>query len=503
MGAEGPHVLNEAIVTQAMLEHAAVVGKRLSERQAVVSSERKLFQEDLSRDCHDGNLDACYMLAGHKSTPLLPGRSSNPDAYNAEYLAELEGLCKKQHPASCISLGISLGSVASLSYLYSQRQPTRPLVELVRSVTASAPIEERQRLEAIARREIARQNFDIPAKVLRQYYKACANGKAYACFAGEVARWDGHGNLDNPKVEAEYKEMGVRTSRVHWKVAASIYTRYGSKYTSLSEDCLANSFNLGLTTLDEYIHKLDVLCTAGDAFGCYMKGVKQSYVEENDDMWRSYEKACELGFMGGCMEMAEHLLALGEPQKALGYAVTACQKDWNGGCYTVLEKFGLSSEFVAPSTAKFLVNYACEREDEKACMDSYRLAFKERQWGDARRGFGRLCENQKNYEACRFAAQVAWSNSQLDDAITLLDKGCLYQDRDSCLEKAAAYAAKGDQYGALRILDAYCENAGSHTKVYSCNLANSLRKGFLPKRLSDIFKEPLDGSKNPILEASE
>jgi hypothetical protein len=50
-------------------------------------------------------------------------------------------------------------------------------------------------------------------------------------------------------------------------------------------------------------------------------------------------------------------------------------------------------------------------------------------------------------------------------------------------EKAGVYAAKGDQTSALRILDSYCKKTGPNARVYSCNLASSLRKGFRPSRL--------------------
>jgi hypothetical protein len=501
-GTESPRAFGEAHVTQAMLDHAAEVGKRMSGRQAVVSSERKLFGEDLSKDCHDGNLDACYMMLELMPTPLLPGKSRDPDAAykrESEHLDALLGLCMKQHPAACISLG----TAAWLAYLDSKRQPSRPLVELVRSVTKSAPIVERQRLEAIARRESARQNFEIPVKVLRQYSKACVNGKGYACFAGEMARWDPHGNLDDPKVGAEYNEMVVRKWRVHFKVSTSIYSRYSSKYPSLDENSLAGSFNLGLISLDEYIHKLDAICAAGNASGCYMKGVKQSYVEQNDDIWRSYERACELGFMGGCMQMAEHFLSAGEVQKALLFAVSACQKGWAGSCSDLVAKFGRSSEYAALSTAKFLVNYACEREDASGCMQSNQFAFKEGKLDEARRGFGQLCENQRNFQACRFAAQVAWSSGHPNDALALLDKGCLYRDKDSCLEKAAAHAAKGERGIAGGILDSFCGEAVPDANSYACRLASLVRKGFVPNRLDEIFTEPLDGSENVLFSKSK
>jgi hypothetical protein len=502
-GAERAPALGRATITQEMLKHAAEVGARLSERKEVEKAQKLSFRRDLTEECDGGSLDACFILAESMPSPLLPGSSRSPEAaYAAETTRAdaLEKLCRQKHPAACLSLGLTTW----FRYIDSRRKPSRPLVEIVRSATTFAPPADRQRLTRSAGRPISwAAGFDIPDADLRRYSRACANHQGWACFAGELNRWTPHGDVNDPKVVAAYQEMIVRKGRVAAEVQAKTYARYCPKYPTLCESAVNYGSMAAPTSLEEEIKKYEDLCAVDDAAACYFAGNKKSYLEDGTDRWGTYERACELGFMGGCMELAEHLLALGEPQKALGYAVTACQKDWGGGCSVVVKKFGLSSEFVAPSTGKFVVNYACDREDEGGCMDSYRLDFKEHRWNDARRGFGRYCEINKNFAACRFAAQVAWSNGQPEDAIALLEKGCLSEDLDSCLEKAGAYAAKGDSSSALRILDSYCEKAGPNANVYSCNLARGLRKGFRPGRLNEIFKEPLDGSKNPVLEASD
>lgn len=493
----------KATVTEEMLSHAAKVGARMSQREQAEKTQKASFRGDISKECDEGSLDACYMLAKTMPSPLLPGLSRSPDAaYEAEakHVDALEKLCRKKHPASCLSLGLTTW----FRYIDSQHKPSRPLVDVVKSATMSAPPADRQKLARSARRPISwAGGFDIPDKDLRRYSRACANHQAWACFAGELNRWTPHGDVDDPKVIAEYREMIQRKGRVAFEVEARFYAQYCPKYPSLCTSAVSYASMAGPMSLEEQVKRCDALCEAGDAEGCFIAGNKKSYLEHSADRWLTYARACELGYMGGCMEMVEHLLALGEPQKALGYAVAACQKDWSGSCSMLVEKFGLSSEFVGPSTGSYLVKYACEREDEKGCMALYRLAFKEHRWDDARRGFGRLCENNKSFVACRLAAQVAWSNGQPDDAIALLEKGCLFHDIDSCLEKAGVHAAKGEADRALRILDSYCEKAGPDANVYSCNLARSLRNGFRPKRLGEIFKEPLDGSRNAIQEASD
>lgn len=485
-----------------MLKHAAEVGARVSERKEAAETQKASFRADISKECDEGNLDACYMLASTMPSPLLPALARSPEgAYEAEATRAdaLERLCRKKHAPSCLDLG----RTTWFRYIDSRRQPSRPLVDVVRSATMAAPPADRKKLATLARAPISwAGGFDIPDSDLRRYSRACARRQGWACFAGELNRWTLHGDISDPKVVAEYQEMIVRKGRVDVEVEAKTYTGYCPKYPSLCASAVNYVSMAGPTTLEDQIKKYDALCDGGDAEACYFAGSKKSYLDDDGDRWRVYDRACDLGFMGGCMQMAEHLLALGEPQRALGYAITACQKDWGGGCSVAVEKFGLSSEFVAPSTGEFVVNYACEREDEKGCMDSYRVAFKGQRWEEARRGFGRLCENNKNWAACRFAAQVAWSNRRPQDAISLLEKGCLFDDIDSCLEKAGAYAAQGESDRSLGILDSYCEKAGPNANVYSCNLARSLRKGFRPRHLREIFKEPLDGSRNAILEAS-
>ena len=106
-----------------------------------------------------------------------------------------------------------------------------------------------------------------------------------------------------------------------------------------------------------------------------------------------------------CERLITPALDAGNPAAALSYALSACQTEFELGCFRLVDHFGYSRDYTDAATGNLIVIHACKMGHSRACLDAYRAEFASGHHQRAREQFGRLCVDQRNVRACRYAAQ--------------------------------------------------------------------------------------------------
>jgi hypothetical protein len=246
----------------------------------------------------------------------------------------------------------------------------------------------------------------------------------------------------------------------------------------------------GTLSLEMYRETIRDRCNAGDGSACLAEASLLG-----DDASRKRQelraRSCELADPSGCEQAAAHLLVAGDVAGALGFAIRACAG--GGECETLVEKFAKSRDFTSPTVGQALAQTACDAADMKGCATAYGLAFQNGDTEAARRGFGTLCAEAREPDACRSAAQIDFLAGRFDSAADLLERTCGGDEEiNSCIELAGLLAARGSPRAAINTLRPWVETSwGPHP----LELTTCLRKGRIPRALNEIFQQPIDGTK--------
>lgn len=482
----GPGDRNVALISE-LPAGVAYQAERVGARAARAAAQVDAFRSDLDRECENGKLDACFAAAELRSVSMVPRWSDSPARGHAQVTERaqyLQRLCRKGNPASCYRLGMFVfmfaGSVETWP-LY-RKGGLREMV-VATLATAALPTPDRERLSATLADLLETDSRPRP-EVMKQWFRACTAGKAYACFSGGAFQW-------RPTVGESLTMFAAIERTLHDRVLGDLFQRSCSKYPDICARGLYHANASKKISDDQYGVELARLCGNADPDACYRLGIRMGYAKDRAGESAHYEKACDLGSPDGCAAMIDRVVNMGDTVRALSLAVQACQATDPSHCWQLVVKFGSSRDFTTREMGRSLLKRACDKGYQQGCYTVYEYAFQDGDWETARREFGRLCEVEQNVAACRYAAQVAWSRKQFDSATQLLDKGCADRDINSCIELAGLRAERGDAREADRLLGEWCERSlGPHP----CELRRLLRTGFRPTHLNEIFQQPLDGS---------
>jgi TPR repeat protein len=472
-------------ISAQVLSQADVVENRA--REDATSFQR--FTEDLDGECRAGKLDACYVVAELRPAPLFPRLSASPRkahekvAERAKYLVDL---CRRRHATAC-------GRLGSLVYMHEGSEEVFPLYregglpETLEQAISATTLGVRERKMFVASIVQLLASDLSPSKgQMQAWFRACMAGKTHGCLAGSSFNWDAEGDALESRNKM-FLAVEIRSERL----VADTFARYCVTYRAICARGLYHAKTAERISDEKYGAELGRLCAAGDADGCFREGIRRGYAKDEVGEYEHYRKACDLGSPKGCDNMVDHMTQLGDSKEALSFALRACQSADTFRCHSLVGRFGRSRDFTSRETGRRLLARACSKGYDEGCHALHEVEFQDGDWEAARLGFGRACRDDDNLKACRAAAQVAWSRNQFDSAMELLRKGCLRRDINSCLELATLQAGRGQVRLAMDTLEEWCKkSAGPHP----CELRDLVAGGFRPKRLSDIFQEPIDGS---------
>lgn len=465
--------------------------RRVAEVERRGVGELESIRVEVAASCQAGNLDDCLVEVELSPWSVLPRWGDTP-ARNFRNIEKrtrrLLELCKSRHAPSCYHLGDLVYMTHQGDTIFSLSDEGGLPDTLADALKAHPGY--RTRSDELVRRivRMLRSQQEPNDREMRGWSLECRRGGGAACLLGATFNW----NFSIEKDQDVYRRVAEPALQMARKPLITALMRHCSDKPSVCAVAVHRQWEAGLIGRDDQCARFAELCDSGDGDACYR--FAGCHDEAAEPVW--HERACSLGDAKGCGALVERSLDAGTPMVALAYALQACQENNLAGCSVLVEKFGRSRDYTDEHTGMLLTRHACSTGDQDACQDVYLAEYRLGHVDEARRHFGQLCVQQENVRACRYAAQIDWIGNRRDSATTLLRRGCTgdHDDINSCIELASAMAYQGRVEQAKLTLARQCQRQKGSVVSQSCRLLRRIEAGTLPRRLSDVFMLPLDGS---------